>query len=42
MQVLDNSPAVRAGLETYFDFIVSIDGVRLVSQSDYVELNDFV
>ena len=31
MQVLENSPAHRAGLEAYFDFIVSIDGIRLVS-----------
>ena len=30
LQVLDNSPAQRAGLETYFDFVVSIDGIRLV------------
>ena len=30
-QVLDNSPAQRSGLEPYFDFIVSIDGIRLVS-----------
>ena len=30
LQVLDNSPAQRAGLETYFDFVVSINGVRLV------------
>lgn len=30
LQVLDNSPAQRAGLETYFDFVISIDGIRLV------------
>ena len=32
LQVLDNSPAQRAGLETYFDFVISIDGIRLVRQ----------
>ena len=32
VQVLDNSPAKKAGVEAYFDFLVSIDGVRLVSQ----------
>ena len=30
VQVLDNSPAKKAGMEAYFDFLVSIDGVRLV------------
>ncbi len=33
LQVLDSSPARTAGLEAYFDFIISIDGVRLVSGS---------
>ena len=32
VQVLDNSPALKAGMEAYFDFLVSIDGVRLVGQ----------
>lgn len=35
LQVLENSPAHRAGLEAYFDFIVSIDGIRLVSERLY-------
>ena len=29
-QILENSPAHHAGLEAYFDFVISIDGVRLV------------
>ena len=38
VQVLDNSPARKAGMEAYFDFLVSIDGVRLVSSNKYVRL----
>ena len=38
MQVLENSPAHRAGLEAYFDFIVSIDGIRLVSVYNYYDV----
>ena len=34
VQVLDNSPALKAGMEAYFDFIISVDGVRLVRDSD--------
>lgn len=30
-QVMDNSPAQLAGIETFFDFIIAIDGIRLVS-----------
>lgn len=29
-QVIVNSPAHQAGLEPFFDYIISIDGVRLV------------
>lgn len=29
MQVQDNSPGHKAGLEAFFDFIVAIDGTRL-------------
>jgi len=30
MQVQENSPGHRAGLEPFFDFIVSINNTRLV------------
>jgi len=30
IQVQENSPGHRAGLEAYFDYIVSIEGIRLV------------
>lgn len=31
LRVHDNSPGFKAGLEAFFDFIVAINGVRLVS-----------
>lgn len=31
LQVLDNSPGHQAKLEAYFDFIIAINGVRMVS-----------
>ncbi len=31
LKVLDNSPGYHSGLQAFFDYIVSIDGVRLVS-----------
>ena len=30
-QVIENSPGYEAGLEAYFDFIVSINDIRMVS-----------
>lgn len=30
LQVLENSPGYQAGLEPYFDYIVSINDIRLV------------
>lgn len=33
MQVQENSPGHRAGLEPFFDFIVSINNTRLVSRA---------
>ena len=30
LRVQSNSPGSRAGLESFFDFIVCIDGIRLV------------
>lgn len=33
LRVQDNSPGSRAGLEPFFDFIIAINGVRLVSPS---------
>ncbi len=30
IKVQDNSPGQRAGLEAYFDYIVAVNGVRLV------------
>lgn len=40
LQVQENSPGHRAGLEPFFDFIVSINGSRLVSSAfcsfDYI------
>lgn len=35
LQVQENSPGHRAGLEPFFDFIVSINGSRLVSSAFY-------
>lgn len=32
LQVIENSPAQQAGLEAFFDFIIAIDGVRLVCE----------
>lgn len=37
LKVLENSPAHRAGLEAYFDFIVSIDGIRLNQENDMLK-----
>jgi len=34
LQVQENSPGHRAGLEAFFDFIVSIGNTRLVSFDD--------
>jgi hypothetical protein len=34
LKVLDNSPAKKAGMQAYFDFLVSIDGVRLNQEND--------
>ena len=34
-QVQDNSPGQKAGLEPYFDYILSIGGVRLVGVDIY-------
>lgn len=31
LNVQDNSPGDRAGLESFFDFIIAVNGVRLVS-----------
>jgi len=33
LQVQENSPGHRAGLEAFFDFIVSIGNTRLVSRA---------
>ncbi len=30
LKVLDNSPGSRAGVEPFFDFIVAVNGIRLV------------
>ena len=42
VQVLDNSPALKVGMEAYFDFLIAIDGVRLVSQPALVHIHVFV
>ena len=34
LTVVEGSPGHRAGLEAYFDFIVSIDGIRLNTDTD--------
>lgn len=34
MQVQDDSPGAKAGLEPFFDFIVTINGVRLLEDND--------
>lgn len=39
VQVQENSPGHRAGLEPFFDFIVSINNTRLVSQAQH-QLHD--
>ena len=39
VQVLDNSPALKVGMEAYFDFLIAIDGVRLVSQPALVHIH---
>lgn len=31
LQVHDNSPGAKAGLEPFFDYIIAVNGVRLVS-----------
>ena len=36
LQVQENSPGHRAGLEAFFDFIVSIGNTRLVSLIDII------
>lgn len=33
-QVQDNSPASKAGLQSFFDFIVAINGIRLDRDND--------
>lgn len=35
LQVQENSPGEAAGLEAFFDFIVAIENIRLVSNQLY-------
>jgi S1-C subfamily serine protease len=35
--VLENSPGHHAGLEAYFDYIVSLDGVRMDQDNDLLK-----
>lgn len=37
LKILENSPAHHAGLEAYFDFVISIDGVRLNQENDLLK-----
>lgn len=37
LKVIDGSPAKEAGMEAFFDYIVSIDGVRLDQENDMLK-----
>lgn len=40
-QVQENSPALKAGLEPFFDFILSIGNTRLVSKCHIISTEKF-
>ena len=36
LRVQDNSPGAKAGLEPFFDYIIAVNGIRLVSHLSHL------